>query len=95
MTCLDDTFPVLSRQQRGTRYGTQRLWGAAGYGLSTFASGFVYDNTTGGYGGVVIVFVAVSAAALVAALGVRFDGDRSSAGSQDGEELQRFVKGCH
>ncbi|CAM9306786.1 unnamed protein product, partial [Hapterophycus canaliculatus] len=68
-------------------YGKQRLWGAAGNGLSTLASGFMYDHTSGGYEGVVVMFVAVSAVALVAAFGVRVETDGSPAGRHDYEEL--------
>lgn len=63
--------------------------------MATFASGIVYDNTGGGYEGVVILFLAVSAAALLAAFGVRVGTKHSPAspGSEDGEELRRLVKG--
>ncbi|CAM9264940.1 unnamed protein product [Pylaiella littoralis] len=39
-------------------YGKQRSWGGGGYGLAALISGFVFEHT-GGYAGVVVVFVAV------------------------------------
>ncbi|CAM9498558.1 unnamed protein product [Ectocarpus fasciculatus] len=70
-------------------YGTQRSWGAAGYGLAALMSGFVYDVTGGSYDGVVAVYVTVLALALVAALGVPVGRTDIPAGGLDDEEPRR------
>ena len=46
------------------------MWGAVGFGLASLIAGFVYDAGSGGYGGVMVVFVTVTVAALVTAAGV-------------------------
>lgn len=53
------------------RYGKQRAWGALGYGASSLIGGVVYDAGTGGYAGVMVVFVVATVAAFVVATGVR------------------------
>ncbi|CAM9521360.1 unnamed protein product, partial [Scytosiphon promiscuus] len=76
-------------------YGKQRLWGAAGNGLSILASGYMYDHTAGGYEGVSIMFMAVSAMALAAAFGVRIQTAGSPARTHDYEELPRSSDCAH
>lgn len=62
------------------------MWGAVGCGLATLTSGIVYDNTGGGYESVVVVFVAVLAVALVAALRVPVGAtDKPTGGEIEGE----------
>ncbi|CAM9442348.1 unnamed protein product [Ectocarpus sp. 13 AM-2016] len=74
-------------------YGTQRSWGAAGFGLATLISGFVYDAAGGSYDGVMIVYVTVLALALLAALGVPVGRTDEPAGGQDDEEPRRDGSG--
>ncbi|CBJ48928.1 conserved unknown protein [Ectocarpus siliculosus] len=75
------------------RYGTQRSWGAAGYGLAAVISGFVYDATGGSYDGLMVAFVTVLALALLAALGVPVGRTDEPAGDQDDEEARRDRSG--
>ncbi|CAM9812625.1 unnamed protein product [Ectocarpus sp. 8 AP-2014] len=74
-------------------YGTQRSWGAAGYGLSTLISGIVYGIARGSYDGVVSVYVSVLAMALVAALGVPVGPTAEPAGGQEDEKPWRNKTG--
>lgn len=67
------------------------MWGAVGYGIAVLISGIVYDNTGGGYGSVVIVFVVALALALVAALRVPIGATDKPAGG-DMEQETRCVK---
>lgn len=78
-----EATPVLSCD---ARYGAQRMWGAVGYGFAVLFSGIAYDNTGGGYGGVVVVFVVALAVALVAALRVPVgdDNDKQAGGERGG-----------
>lgn len=57
------TFP----QQR---YGSQRLWGAIGFGVASLAAGYVCDLYGGSYSGVMLVFVGNVLVALAASTGV-------------------------
>lgn len=56
---------------RDYRYGKQRAWGALGYGASSLIGGVVYDAGTGGYAGVMVVFVVATVVAFGVATGVR------------------------
>lgn len=66
------------------RYGKQRSWGAAGYGIAALLSGFVHDHT-GGYWGVAIAFVVFVAIALVAASSVPVGATDTPAEGRDSE----------
>ncbi|CAM9109176.1 unnamed protein product [Ectocarpus sp. 8 AP-2014] len=74
-------------------YGTQRSWGAAGYGLATLISGFAYDAAGGSYDVLMVVYVTVLALALLAALGVPVGRTDEPAGGQDDEEPRRDRSG--
>lgn len=76
------------------RYGTQRSWGAAGYGLAALISGFVYDAAGGSHDGLMVVYVTVLALALLAAVGVPVGRTDEPAGGQDDEEPWRYVLVC-
>ena len=52
------------------RYGSQRLWGAVGFGIASLVAGYVCDLYGGRYYGVMLVFVACILVALVASTGV-------------------------
>lgn len=52
------------------RYGVQRLWGAFGFGVASFISGYLCDAAGGGYGGVMLFFVVLMAIGLIASTGV-------------------------
>eukprot|EP00904_Undaria_pinnatifida_P002326 jgi/Undpi1/12094/HiC_scaffold_4.g01792.m1 len=54
----------------GDGYGVQRLWGAFGFGVASFISGYLCDAAGGGYEGVMLFFVAVMAIGLMASTGV-------------------------
>eukprot|EP00903_Cladosiphon_okamuranus_P011518 g10845.t1 len=68
--------PILSLVDSSVRksfgaggYGSQRMWGAVGYGFAVLLSGVVYDITGAGYGSVVVVFFVALVLALAAAVG--------------------------
>lgn len=52
------------------RYGVQRLWGAAGFGLASIAGGYVTDASGGSYLGMVILYVAFMIMTLITSSGL-------------------------
>lgn len=75
--------------QRSTlfRYGTQRLWGAIGFGVATFIGGSVSDAAGGGFGAVMAVFVGMMTISAVVSAGFavgRGEGDNSDRGGSGG-----------
>lgn len=64
------TFSVVCLSLLWPRYGVQRLWGAFGFGVASFISGYLCDAAGGGYEGVMLFFVAVMAIGLMASTGV-------------------------
>lgn len=83
-------YVILVRSCDAT-YGSQRIWGAVGYGFAVLLSGIVYDITGGGYGSVVVVVVVALALALVAAVGVPVGAADKPIGGEM-EEGNRCVK---
>lgn len=78
------------------RFGSQRLWGAVGFGIASLVAGYVSDLYGGSFSGVMLVFMGNVLLALVASTGVpvgqvNYDNDNGNDNddvndNQDGEE---------
>lgn len=64
------------------RYGTLRLWGAVGFGIASFISGYVSDSSGGRYEGVMAIFVVALVLTFAASTRVSFGGDAKKSGGQ-------------
>ena len=62
--------PLSVRSPPPPRFGSQRLWGAVGFGIASLLAGYVCDLYGGSYSGVMLVFVGNVLVALVASTGV-------------------------
>ena len=62
--------PLSVRSPPPPRFGSQRSWGAVGFGIASLLAGYVCDLYGGSYSGVMLVFVGNVLVALVASTGV-------------------------
>lgn len=81
--CVGPCFATPGPYFPDYRYGKQRMWGALGFGVASLVGGFVYDAGSGGYGGVMVVFVTVTVVAFIAATGVPIGTNVEEAGCQE------------
>ncbi|CAN0051041.1 unnamed protein product, partial [Ectocarpus sp. 12 AP-2014] len=73
----------------GDGFGSQRLWGAVGFGIASLVAGYVSDLYGGNFSGVMLVFVGNVLVALMATTGVPIgqvnnDNNKDVEGARDG-----------
>ncbi|CAM9774867.1 unnamed protein product, partial [Ectocarpus sp. 12 AP-2014] len=81
----------------GDGFGSQRLWGAVGFGIASLVAGYVSDLYGGNFSGVMLVFVGNVLVALMASTGVPIgqvnnDNDQDVEGARDGSASGKVLE---